>query len=85
MRWIIKSGNLDSEVEAEDAFAACVKAVKKEGFISLGLIMSATPYGSEEFAEDGWLCSTERVLEAAGIRYELNDKGKRLMGATQSH
>ena len=73
MKFTIKSGDLEEQVEGSDGFQACVRAVQDCEAASLGLVMFAIPDGSKEFADDMLLCSTERVLEAAGIEYLRKD------------
>lgn len=85
MKWTIRSGDLECEVEADGAFMACVKAVKAEWPCSLGFLLTATPEGSDELDDDCMICSTERVLKEAGIEYQVSEAGKKLLGLAQSH
>ena len=66
---------MNVEANGDSGFAACVEAVNTYNVGALGLIMFAIPDGSEEYADDMLLCSTERVLEAAGIEYRMRNVG----------
>lgn len=75
MKWTIRTAGLEEcEANGETAFDACVAAVKTyapDG--PLGLLMTATPEGSEEWADDMMIVSTERVLQEAGVTYKRKD------------
>lgn len=68
MKWIVDTCDQTWEGEAEDAFSACVEAVKSTAFQSIGQLMQARPEGvSEDDDNNVFYCSGERVCEASGL------------------
>jgi len=61
--------------------AAFIKAIKTYGFDKIGLIATITPTGKPDITQggnEGWIISTERGLQEAGIEYARTDGGQKM-------
>lgn len=72
MKYRIRSGEMDVEIDAPDHHDAARKAVLEYATWPLGLIMEVAVVGGDP-DKDGWYMSTERVLQDAGIDYKRKD------------
>ena len=77
MKWIVDTADQTWEGEADDAFGACIAAVKSERFNSIGTLMQARPEGVDEDDDDNvFYCSGVKVCEAAGMLYTGDEEGE---------
>lgn len=70
MRWTVKTVDGKVDVDGDNAFDACIAAIKTKKFKSIAILMKATPVGEEVTDENTFYCDSLTVCKEAGMLKE---------------